>query len=466
MIQYGQVKVIIPLTLIKIAERLSAPLYVVGGYVRNFLIDGTLSSDIDIAAPLSTEEVVSAAESLGFKVVAEYKRTGTAVIFDGERKYEYTRFRTDVYDKGGAHTPVCTEFTDDIKLDALRRDFTCNAVYYDIVRDEIVDPLGGVSDIETKTLNTVKSPSEVFSSDGLRLMRLARFTGELNFTPTGEVLKGAKEYAKNIKDIAPERIYDELKKILVADTKYPFSDKVGHYSALKVLERTGVLDILFPELTAGRGMTQKAEFHKYDVLEHSLRAVLYADKSGRLAAFLHDVGKPFCKITYGTYKGHAERGEAIARDILKRLKADKRTVDRVAALVKFHMFDVKCDEEESVVRRFIVGNLAILSDLLKLKQADFTAGKDQPHIAPAVSKWLDIYRKMQSDGTPFTLKDLKITAKDLIIIGFNGRSVGEELKFLFKFAVDNPENNVKKTLREKAAADFKLLRSALDKNSP
>ena len=456
-------KVIVPLALKNLAERLSAPLYVVGGYVRNFLIDGTLSSDIDIAAPLSTEEVVSAAESLGFKVVAEYKRTGTAVIFDGERKYEYTRFRTDVYDKGGGHTPVRTEFTDDIKLDALRRDFTCNAVYYDIVRDEIVDPLGGVNDIETKTLNAVKSPREVFSSDGLRLMRLARFTGELNFTPTVGVLNGAKEYAENIKDIAPERIYDELKKILVADTKYPFSDKVGHYSALKVLERTGVLDILFPELTAGRGLVQKAEFHKHDVLEHSLRTLLYADKTVRLAALFHDVGKPFCKKNYGTYKGHAEMGEAIARDILKRLKADKRTVDRVTALVRYHMFDVKCDEEEKSVRRFIVENRAILSDLLKLKQADFTAGKDQPSIAPTVSKWLAIYGKMQSDGTPFTLKDLKITANDLIIIGFNGRAVGEELKALFDFAVENPDKNIKKVLRDKAIEDLELLSSPLDK---
>ena len=120
--------VIIPENLKKLSEKLPAPLYAVGGYVRNFLLGGVASEDIDLAAPLTTGEIVSAAESLGFHAVAEYPRTGTTVIYDGERKYEYTRFRTDEYAAGGKHTPVSTEFTDDIYKDALRRDFKCNAV--------------------------------------------------------------------------------------------------------------------------------------------------------------------------------------------------------------------------------------------------------------------------------------------------------------------------------------------------
>ena len=140
----------LPENLKKLATLCPKPLYAVGGYVRNFLIDGTVSADLDIAAPLSTEEIETAARACGFKIVAEYKRTGTAVLFDGARKYEYTRFRTDFYGSGGVHTPTATAFTEDIALDAVRRDFKCNAVYYEIKNGEIVDPLNGVSDIQSK----------------------------------------------------------------------------------------------------------------------------------------------------------------------------------------------------------------------------------------------------------------------------------------------------------------------------
>lgn len=448
-------KEFIPDSLKKLADMLPKPLYIVGGFVRNFLIDGTASSDIDIAAALSTEEIISVAESLGYKIVAEYKRTGTAVIYDGEHKFEYTRFRTDVYENGGAHTPIRTEFTEDIKADALRRDFTCNAVYYDVKSEKIVDPLGGATDIRNKIIKTVKNPEEVFKSDGLRLMRLARFCGELNFKPTKKVLDGARAYAKNIEDIAEERIYDELKKILVADSKYAFSDKIGHYTALKVLESTGLFDILFPELALGRDMVQKAEFHAYDVLEHSLRAACYAEKEVRLAALLHDVGKPFCKITYGTFHGHAEHGAVISANILRRYKTDKKTIADVTFLVRWHMFDVKLEETEQSIRQFIVENKARLSALLKLKQADYSAGKDDYSVCPTVKKWLDIYKKMKTDGTPFTVKDLKISAKSLIDVGFTCERIGAELKTLFNYAVINPVANNAEFLREKAEQDFK-----------
>ncbi len=455
MVQYIQMRIFIPENLKKLADLCPKPLFAVGGYVRNFLIDGTVSADLDIAAPLSAEEIEHAARACGFKIVAEYKRTGTVVISDGERKYEYTRFRTDFYGSGGRHKPTGTVFTDDIALDARRRDFKCNAVYYDIKNDEIVDPLGGVSDIRAKVLDTVVEPEKVFKSDGLRLLRLARFAAELNFTPTKKVLLGAKTYADNIRDIAPERIYEEIKKILVADEKYPFSNKKGHYTGFKIMEETGVLDILFPEITAGRGMSQRVDFHKYDVLEHSLRTLMYADKEVRLAAFLHDVGKPYCKLNFGTYKGHAEEGERITREIMQRLKTDKSSAEKTAFLVKTHMFDLDGNESEKAVRRFIAENSVAVDALLKLKQADYSAGKDDFSVCPTVQKWTAIYGIMKSDGTPFSVKDLKISAEDLKKIGFNDKMIGEELKKLFLFAVDDPQFNELNALKKQAERDFK-----------
>ena len=120
--------------------------------------------------------------------------------FDG-KKCEFTSFRKERYADGGGHTPEFTEPTDDIYEDARRRDFKCNAVYYDVTEGEFIDPLGGIEDIKNKILDTVKTPDDVFKSDGLRLMRLARFTGELGFTPTEEVIESAKKYSGNLKDI-------------------------------------------------------------------------------------------------------------------------------------------------------------------------------------------------------------------------------------------------------------------------
>ena len=278
----------------EIARFTNRPLYAVGGFVRNFLVDKSLSNDIDLCSPTPVQIIQQGVEKVGGKTVAVYQRTGTIVFKIDGQKYEYTTFRKDGYSAGGKHCPDNVEWTEDILEDALRRDFKCNAVYYDILQEKLVDPLGGVADINAKVLDTVKAPEQVFAHDGLRLMRLARFRGELGFVPTHQVLQSAKDNVNNIEDISVERIWAELTSILVADTKYSFSPKDGHYLAIKVLDETRVLDKIFPDLAKGRGMQQRKDFHLYDVLEHSLKCFLYAPQSIRLSALLHDVAKPFC----------------------------------------------------------------------------------------------------------------------------------------------------------------------------
>ncbi len=440
--------------LISLAKSLSAPLYVVGGAVRNFLIDKSYSEDIDLASSVKTEELTEKLTEFGFSIIAEYKRTGTIVFKGQDRKYEFTTFRKEKYAVGGLHTPIETEFTDDIMLDAKRRDFKCNAIYYDIVKGKIVDVLGGVKDVKKRVLDTVDTPEKVFCSDGLRLMRLARFAGELNFKPTLEVMGSATKYASNIKDISPERIYVELVRILHSDRKYPFSDKEGHYTGLKILDYTRVLDYIFPELTEGRGMVQRADFHKYDVLEHSLRAVLHSNPSVRLASLLHDVAKPYCFKRDGMYYKHDVEGERLAENILMRLKADKTTVKKVKFLVKAHMVDLDCSMREQKVRLFMAKNFDMLKELLYIKQADFRASLEDDSTAPTLIKWGKIYWDMCKNGQPFSLKELKITAEDLIGIGYSGESIGKELKKLFEFAVVTDGANEKERLLKIAKADF------------
>ncbi len=448
----------LPKNLISLAKKLHRPLYAVGGVVRNFLIDGSIAADVDLAAAIPAAEFVTALKGSGFTVEAEYKRTGT-VMFSGDGyKYEFTSFRREKYQKGGAHTPISTEFTEDVFEDALRRDFKCNAIYYDIVSGEFVDPLNGRADIKDRVLDTVVEPEKVFSSDGLRLMRLARFTGELNFKPTYNVMVAAKKYADNVKDVSPERIFCELNLILQADGKYRFSDTMGHYNALKVLDETRVLDRIFPELTDGRGMAQRADFHRYDVLEHGLRSVAYAHPNVRLAALLHDVGKPYCLRRDGYYYHHFEEGERIAESILKRYKASNEVIKQVKYLVHDHMIDLDCSMKEIKVRKYIVKNHDRLEELMMVKQADFRASLEIDDTAPALVKWKRIYERMKADGTPFNLKELEITASDLIKIGFSGEQIGKELKSLLDYAVINPDKNETFTLRQLAERDYNRLK--------
>lgn len=421
----------------RLASLSHTPIYAVGGYVRNFLIDKSLSFDLDIAAPIPFEDFINLLKKVNITPNAIYKRTGTVQFTcDDGQKVEFTCFRNEIYGEGGSHKPIETIFTTDILTDAMRRDFKCNAVYYDIKDKKIVDPLGGVEDIKNRVLDTVTNPQSVFMHDGLRLMRLARFCAQLNFKPTQEVLRVAKEYSKNVLDISPERIYDELKQILVADSKYSFSDKNGHYTALKILSETTVLDYIIPELTLGKDMAQRADYHNYTVLEHTLKTVLYAPSHIRLSALLHDVGKPKQMQGTGKFYMHDVVGEKIAKDIMLRLKVDNKTVQKVCFLTKYHMYDMDCKTGVNKVKRFIVDNLPYIDDLLLLKQADYSGCKDDLSVCKTVEKWKNIINCMKQNGLPFSLKDLAITAQDVINLGAKGSQIANILNKIFYAVIE------------------------------
>ena len=421
--------------LIRLAEISKKPLYVVGGYVRNYLFDGTVSDDIDLASPMTADELLPLLSVVGYNVIAQYKRTNT-IIFQkqGGIKYEFTTFRMESYNDGG-HTPSEVLYTDDIVLDAKRRDFKCNAVYFDIKKGEVVDKLGGVEDIKNKVLDTVRTPDKVFQDDGLRIMRLCILYGETGFT-----------HKDKLKEISEERILVELKRILLADDKYPFSPKDGHYKGLKMMCETGAMEVVLPEIYLGKGMYQRADYHNYDVLEHILRAVLYADKEVRFAALLHDIGKPYCMQKYGKYHMHDLFGEQIADDVLLRLKVPNREREQLKRLVKYHMLDIRGETKVNKVKLFIVKNYDIFDKMLKLKQADFSACKDDLSVAPTVIKWRNIYADMLKNKVPFSLKALDINGNDLISLGIKGEDVGLILEKLWKHCIYNPKDNFKERL--------------------
>lgn len=436
---------LIPEKLHNLAKACPTSLYVVGGSVRDYFAQLTPTThDWDICAPIPAEEFAAIAKNCDFVVKSVFKNTGTVKFSakDGE-DYEYSAFRTDEYVRG-IHTPVSTCFTTDITLDAKRRDFTANAVYYDVKNDSFCDPLNGIPAIQRKQLVTVREPERVFGEDGLRLMRLARQAAQLDFFPDEACFLGAKANASLIQDISPERILTELNAILASDTKYGVKD--GPYKGICLLEEIGVLAQIMPELTLGKDMTQRPDFHKYTVLEHSLRAVKYADISVRLAALLHDVGKPFCTIRDGNSYAHPVEGARIAKEILLRLKAPNKWIERIPALIQLHMYDFDCNTKENKLRRFFVENYELLDDLLLLKQADFSACADDISPAPTCVKWKSLWNKMQAEGAPLQLRDLAFSGKDALEIGIQPQRIAKTLHALLLHAAVTPADNTKEKL--------------------
>lgn len=448
---------LIPDSLKKLAKDCPFPVYAVGGSVRDFLsgyarVSGDVT-DWDICAPVLPDRFAERARAVGLLVCSVYRNTGTVKLKDSEgHEYEFTSFRSDEYVRG-KHTPEQIFFTDDISVDARRRDFTCNAVYYDVAGETFLDSLGGMADIAAKRIRTVREADRVFGEDGLRLLRLARQSAQLGFSPSTETLEGAKRNASLIADITPERIYSELCLLLHADEKYDVTD--GAYHGLQILKETGVLGLILPELQAGEGLAQRSDFHAHDVLEHTLRCVRYAPPSIRMAALLHDVGKPFCMERDGNAHAHPEEGERIAREILIRLKAPKKETERICRLVLLHMYDVNLQTGERKVRRFLAENYDLLPDLLALKQADFSACKDDLSPAPVTVKWCSILEKMKIEHVPFSVKELNIGGKELLDTGMPPVFVGKVLSALWLHCVVSPTDNTAERLSRLAVGFYR-----------
>ena len=213
----------LPESLIRIAERVSARgcrLFAVGGLVRNTLL-GLPVSDIDICSALTPDETIELAHEMGFKVVPKGIAFGMVEIHADGQKFEHTTFRADKYSAGGAHRPTSIQFSKTPEEDSRRRDFSVNALYCDILTREILDPSGGLPDLENRVLRTSSiDPEIVLADDGLRILRLVRFAAELQFKIDPATFACASRLCGNLRDISAERIRDELNKLLLCDIKY------------------------------------------------------------------------------------------------------------------------------------------------------------------------------------------------------------------------------------------------------
>jgi len=431
--------------------------YLVGGAVRD-MIRGKDIHDWDLATDALPQEVIDFVRRAGGKVIPTGIKHGTVTVFYRKHSAEVTTFRTESNYTDGRR-PDKVQFSTDIKEDLSRRDFTMNAIALRLPDGEIVDPFNGAADIKAGIIRCVGNAGERFNEDGLRPLRAVRFSAQLGFEidkTTLDAIPGALSVSAKV---SWERVRDEIDKILAS----PVPSR-----AFLLMEKTGLLELFLKELAACRGVEQKG-FHQFDVLDHSLLACDYAAKKNysheaRLAALLHDIGKPpvrkMDESGVWTFYRHEEIGVSMCHKILRRLCYSNEVIDGVCHLVKEHMFHYTEEWTDAAVRRFIarVGE-SVLEDLYHLRRADAfaLAGKEtEPMNLTALA---DRVKKVLAQEHAFTLKDLAISGNDLMTIGIeSGKTMGIILKELLETVLDDPAQNTREKLLEiagKIAADMK-----------
>ena len=394
-------------------EKTSVPLYLVGGAVRNELL-GYPSSDVDICGDISPEKLSEVL--LGLFVVRDVNpRIGTVKLQREGDSFEYTRFRRDSYPlSSGRHAPSEVSFVGSPEEDAFRRDFTVNAIYKRVTDGAILDPTGGLKDLEKRVLRTTREPEKVFSEDGLRLLRLVRLAAELGFDIEKETFAAAKKFAPLLADISVERKREELERMLRADLKYGVEGAA--YRAFELLAELGLYPYFIPELEEGIGVEQPSQYHKYDVFHHILHTLQAAPEHLRLAALLHDVGKPLCMRRDGNFYMHSLESALITERILRRFRYSNAVVNRTVEIVRWHMFDFNGSASENKKRRFVRREWDLLEDIVLLKHADSvgTGYFDRNVYGDAL---LALKDEMAREGVPIRPKDLPVDGRDLERLG-------------------------------------------------
>ena len=337
-----------------------------------------------------------------------------------------------------------------IEADLGRRDFTINAMARECASGDIIDPFGGRKDLTDRILRMVSSNS--FPDDPLRMLRGIQFAARFGLTVENATLSAMVEHASLAVTISAERISEELNKLLLK-AKNP---SVG----FRLMNQTGLLGIILPELAQTVGVEQPGGYHRWDVFEHTLQTI---DNSPprllvRLAALFHDCGKPSTRVLVAdgaTFYGHDHVGENMAYEALKRLRYSNEIIEKVCLLVRRHMFSESAGEKG--VRRLInqVGR-ELIFDLIDLRQADTLAqgmGQDLLGIAEYRQK-VEIEL---SRNSAFTTRDLAIDGNDIMTnLGIEeSPDVGIVLNYLLNKVLDEPSLNTKEQLLELAREFFR-----------
>ena len=461
--------------------------YLVGGCVRD-LIMGKVPKDWDVTTNARPEQIQALFTETFYE--NEYGTVGVITTPDGSREssdnvsqetlsdgsreiaafaeateepkkevIEVTPYRLETKYSNFRH-PDAVTFTSNLEEDLKRRDFTMNAIALDPNTDKghFIDPFNGLKDIKDTLIRAVGEASDRFTEDALRMMRGVRLAAQLGFMIDSETEAAIIKNKELIRKIAAERIHDELMKLL--NTDYAVD-------GIRYLRVTGLLDLIIPELLEGIGIEQRGE-HIYDVWEHNLKSLEHAVKNRwsfhvRLAALLHDVGKPRTRVRdearqIWTFHGHDVVGGKMTKKILERLKFSREIIDDVSKLVRYHLFFSDTDKITlSAVRRMVrnVGS-GLIWDLMKVRYAD-RIGTGRPKEAPyRLRKYEAMIEEAMRD--PISVAMLKIDGARIMEIGEiqPGPKIGWVLHALLEEVLDEPKKNSTEYLDQRAKELFAL----------
>lgn len=421
-------------------EQAGYPAWVVGGCVRDSL-RGLSPSDWDLttAAP---PDAVRALFS-GRRVLTTGLAHGTVTVLWDGLPLEITTYRADGRYSDGRR-PDQVAFVRRIEDDLARRDFTINAMAYSPSRG-LCDPFGGQDDLARGIIRAVGDPDVRFAEDGLRILRAVRFQARTGFAIDRPTDRAMRRQLDRLDAVSAERVLRELTGILT-----------GRYTGRALRAQADVLVRVLPELGAMFGLAQHNPHHRYDVWEHTVRAVeaAPADPVLRWALLMHDSGKPACRTIDSAgvahFRGHPETSRALAQAALTRLKAPRALQSAVLQLVSLHDYPLGQDAR-TVRRRLSRLGEPVLRRLLLIKKCDCT-GQDTFDIHLAELQQTErLVNQALADDACLTLRDLAVRGGDLLALGLRGPAVGRMLRALLAQVVDGTVPNEKQTLCALAA---------------
>ncbi len=410
--------------------------YCVGGCVRDSLM-GSSPEDWDIttsALPEETRAVFS-----DFKTIDTGLKHGTLTVVIDKIPFEITTFRIDGDYDDNRH-PKSINFTDKIANDLSRRDFTVNALAFNPTTG-IVDLFGGTADIYNGIIKAVGDAHKRFNEDGLRIMRALRFASVLGFEIEKETALAIHNNKELLKNISAERIAVELTKLLCGKNAFRI-----------LMDYADVFAVIIPEIKPAISFRQYGKKHAYDVWEHICHTVdtIPQDRILRLTMFLHDLGKvPTHKLNDkgdSTFKNHAAVGGEMAKEILTRLKFDKKTINRVSFLVGCHDFEPP--ETKSELKKHLKTKApADIRTLLVIKKSDRGAlSESYRDISKETEQCLQWLHEIEDNNECCTIAQLTITGDDLLRKGYSGSNIGKALNDLLDAVIEGKVENTKTSL--------------------
>ena len=423
-------------TLIAILNEAGHEAFCVGGAVRDSIM-GVVPGDWDIttsALPHETKDLFK-----DYKTIDTGLKHGTLTVIMNHKPFEVTTYRIDGEYDDNRH-PESVEFTRELSNDLARRDFTMNALAYNEVSG-LVDLYGGQAHIYNSIIKTVGDPHKRFNEDGLRIMRALRFSAVLGFKIDEETSTAIHKNKDLLKNISAERIAVELTKLICGK------------NAFNVLMEYGdVLSVFIPEIEPAIGFEQHGKKHAYDIWEHICHTVdtIPQDKILRLTMLLHDLGKvPTHKLNEkgeSTFKNHATIGGEMAKEILTRLRFDKKTINRVSFLVSYHDFE-PAESKIELKHHLKTKTPEDIRTLLTIKKSDRGAlSEAYRDISEGTQKNLMWLKEIEDNDECCNIKDLEISGIDLLSAGFTGESIGNALEKALDAVIEEKIPNKKADL--------------------